>query len=126
MVDQYGIPVLRFHFEWTEHEIKQVQHMHQTFTDIIEAMGGTVMGLRNPERESAAFPSAARSFTRSGTVRMGNDPQDVGAEQILPGARSEKSVRGRCGAVRQQPRQESDADDHARSHGVPPNIWPKK
>ena len=27
------------------HEIKQVRHMHETFAAIIEAMGGTVLGL---------------------------------------------------------------------------------
>ena len=33
VVDQYGIPVLRFHWKWSEHEHKQVRHMHDTFTN---------------------------------------------------------------------------------------------
>ena len=31
-VDQWGIPVLRFHWQWSEHEIQMVKHMHKTFT----------------------------------------------------------------------------------------------
>ena len=40
--DAWGIPVLRFHFKWSEHEEKQAAHMQKTFADIIEAMGGRV------------------------------------------------------------------------------------
>ena len=42
VVDQYGIPVLRFHFKWTDNELKQAQHMHDTFQSILETMGGKV------------------------------------------------------------------------------------
>ncbi len=40
VTDQWGIPVLRFHWKWSEHELKQAAHMHQTFQSIIESMGG--------------------------------------------------------------------------------------
>lgn len=75
VVDRYGIPVLRFHFAWTEHETKQVKHMHDTFTNIIEKMGGTVLGLRNPERESSGISVGGTIIHELGTVRMGNDPK---------------------------------------------------
>jgi hypothetical protein len=26
--DRWGIPVPRFHFEWSDHEIRQVEHAH--------------------------------------------------------------------------------------------------
>jgi len=42
VVDQWGIPVLRFHFKWSQDEILQAKHMQETFKQIIEAMGGTV------------------------------------------------------------------------------------
>ena len=42
VVDKWGIPVLKFHFRWSDAELKQVQHMEDTFTRIIDAMGGTV------------------------------------------------------------------------------------
>ena len=75
VVDKWGIPVLRFHFKWSDHEIKQVKHMHDTFTAIIEGMGGTVQGLRNPEREGAGISIGGTIIHELGVVRMGNDPK---------------------------------------------------
>ena len=81
VVDQYGIPVLRFHWRWSEHEHKQVRHMHNTFTSIIEAMGGRVTGLRNPERESSGISTGGTIIHELGTVRMGNDPKNSALNQ---------------------------------------------
>jgi choline dehydrogenase-like flavoprotein len=74
-VDQWGIPVLRFHWGWSEHEIKQAKHMGETFVQIIEAMGGTSLGLRNPERESSGISTGGTIIHEAGTVRMGDDPR---------------------------------------------------
>jgi choline dehydrogenase-like flavoprotein len=41
--DKWGIPVLRFHWKWSEHETRQAAHMQKTFAEIIEAMGGRVL-----------------------------------------------------------------------------------
>ncbi|HEX3847709.1 MAG TPA: GMC family oxidoreductase, partial [Steroidobacteraceae bacterium] len=38
--DKWGIPVLKFHWQWSEHETRQVAHMQRTFGDLIQAMGG--------------------------------------------------------------------------------------
>jgi choline dehydrogenase-like flavoprotein len=38
--DRWGIPVLRFHWQWSDHELRQVRHMQRTFADLVEAMGG--------------------------------------------------------------------------------------
>jgi choline dehydrogenase-like flavoprotein len=75
VVDKWGIPVLRFHFRWSEYEHLQVRHMHETFAQIIEAMGGRVMGLRNPERESSGISVPGSIIHELGTVRMGNNPK---------------------------------------------------
>jgi choline dehydrogenase-like flavoprotein len=40
VVDKWGIPVLRFHWRWSDHEIRQAEHMVRSFADLIEAMGG--------------------------------------------------------------------------------------
>jgi choline dehydrogenase-like flavoprotein len=40
--DQYGIPTLRFHWKWSEHEKRQALHSHKIFTEVIEQMGGRV------------------------------------------------------------------------------------
>ncbi len=74
-VDQWGIPVLRFHFRWSEHEIKQVRHMHDTFAAIIETMGGKVMGRRHPERGVDAISIGGEIIHEAGTVRMSDDPK---------------------------------------------------
>jgi len=33
--DRWGIPVLRFHWEWSDHELNQVRHMQTTFRAIL-------------------------------------------------------------------------------------------
>ena len=40
--DKFGIPVLRFHWQWGESEQRQAAHMQETFGAIVEAMGGRV------------------------------------------------------------------------------------
>ena len=47
--DKWGIPVSRFHWKWSEHEIRQAAHMQQTFADIITAMGGRMR--KPPEKD---------------------------------------------------------------------------
>lgn len=42
--DKWGIPVLRFHWKWSDHETRQAAHMQKTFKEIIEAMGGRING----------------------------------------------------------------------------------
>jgi choline dehydrogenase-like flavoprotein len=42
-VDQWGIPVLRFHWKWSENEIKMAKDMQETFRAIVETAGGTYM-----------------------------------------------------------------------------------
>ena len=40
--DQWGIPVLRFHWKWTDFELNQVRHQQQHIRELLEAMGGKV------------------------------------------------------------------------------------
>ena len=72
--DRWGIPVLRFHWKWSDHEKKQAVHMQQTFKDIIEAMGGKVMGQVQLDPEKAIM-AGGTIIHEVGTVRMGDDPQ---------------------------------------------------
>ena len=70
VVDEYGIPVLRFHFQWSEHELKQAAHMKKTFTEIITNLGG------RPETISAGgITTGGEVIHEVGTIRMGNDPR---------------------------------------------------
>ena len=100
MVDRWGIPVLKFHFKWTDAELKQVQHMEQTFTSIIETMGGKVTASTRPVEQKIS--TGGEIIHEVGSIRMGDDPKTSALEQILPVARCEESVCGGCGAVCQQ------------------------
>jgi choline dehydrogenase-like flavoprotein len=76
-VDQYGIPVLRFSWKWSDYEHKQALHMHETFTSMIETMGGKVLGIAHPEREASGISVGGSIIHEAGTVRMGNDPKEA-------------------------------------------------
>jgi len=74
-VDQWGIPVLRFHWQWSDYELKMVQHMHRTFADLIEAMGGKANGKPYPANPATAISAGGEIIHEAGTVRMGDDPK---------------------------------------------------
>ncbi len=75
VVDEWGIPVLRFHFEWSDQEWKMARHMEKTFVDLIETMGGTVGGLSSPGREGKGISVGGSIIHELGTARMGTDPR---------------------------------------------------
>ena len=70
--DQYGIPVLRFHWKWTDHEKLQAVHMQKTFKDIIESMGGKVLGKPQLDPEKAIM-AGGTIIHEVGTTCMGAD-----------------------------------------------------
>jgi choline dehydrogenase-like flavoprotein len=75
VVDKWGIPVLRFHWRWSDYEVKQARHMQETFTEIIEAMGGRVIG-RLPRRGADyGLRAGGEIIHEAGTTRMGKSPQ---------------------------------------------------
>lgn len=73
VVDQWGIPVLRFHWKWTNHEIHQARHMQQTFAQLIDAMGGTPLWTTGPESDWG-IAAGGRIIHELGTTRMGANP----------------------------------------------------
>ncbi len=73
VVDRWGIPVLRFHWEWGENEMKMAKDMQETFRSIIEAAGGTVLKGHRPDGNHISEGGAI--IHELGTVRMGNDPR---------------------------------------------------
>ena len=87
VVDKWGIPVLRFHFAWSDHELKMAKDMQETFRSIVEAGGGTVMGASKrpdtgpkndgtqPTTRPYGISEGGEIIHELGTVRMGNDPK---------------------------------------------------
>ncbi len=73
--DKFGIPVLRFHFKWSDHETRQAAHMHKTFKDIIEAMGGKVTSRVETDGAKAIYPPGS-IIHEVGTTCIGSDPKN--------------------------------------------------
>ena len=67
--DAYGVPVLRFHWEWGKEDLAMVRHMKQTVEEIVDAAGGKII---NQQKEISAGGEILHEL---GTARMGSDPQ---------------------------------------------------
>ena len=65
--DKWGIPVLRWHWRWSEQETNMGAHAVQTFTALIEAMGGKVRS-RKP-----AIENGGKVIHEVGGALMGDD-----------------------------------------------------
>ena len=74
VVDQYGIPVLRFHWKWTDHEYNQVKHMQETFRAIIAEMGGQVFSPMPTKDQGYGIANGGSIIHELGGARMGKDP----------------------------------------------------
>lgn len=74
-VDEYGIPVLRFHYKWSDFEKKQAVHMNDTFEEIFENMGGKLLGERPGADKDFGLHTPGRIIHEVGTTRMGSDPK---------------------------------------------------
>ncbi|MDB6140686.1 MAG: family oxidoreductase [Verrucomicrobiaceae bacterium] len=72
MVDQWGIPVLRFHWKWSDHEIKQAEHMQNTFAELLEGMGGKA----KPKSGRDAIQRPGEIIHEVGAARMGDRPDN--------------------------------------------------
>ncbi|MFU8860230.1 MAG: GMC oxidoreductase [Cyclonatronaceae bacterium] len=74
-VDKFGIPVLRFHYKWTDYEIRQARHMHETFEEILTAVGGTLLGSKPGPESNYGLHTPGRIIHEVGTTRMGDNPR---------------------------------------------------
>lgn len=71
--DRYGIPVLRFHWKWTDHELNQVKHMQETFRALLTEMGGEVSSPMPSKERGYGIANGGSIIHEVGGVRMGND-----------------------------------------------------
>jgi choline dehydrogenase-like flavoprotein len=75
VVDKWGIPVLRFHFKWSDNEYKMAKDMQQTFRSIVETAGGTFFSDATAAGDSPYGISDGGAIIHElGTARMGNSP----------------------------------------------------
>jgi choline dehydrogenase-like flavoprotein len=74
-VDKWGIPVLRFHYKWSDYEIKQAKHMQDTFEEIMHKMDAVILSQKGTEKNSYGLEAPGRIIHEVGTTRMGNDPK---------------------------------------------------
>ena len=91
VVDRWGIPVLRFHWAWSDHELNQVRHMQQTFREILETMGGRVANDPPPSQS----PPTGQAGPQTGQ-------QTAPAGQPATPAPSRRAGRGRGLAARRE------------------------
>ncbi len=74
VVDEWGIPVLRFDYKWTQHEINQARHMQDTMEELLEASGGIVLGNKPGADQNYGLTQPGEIIHEVGTTRMGTDP----------------------------------------------------
>jgi choline dehydrogenase-like flavoprotein len=74
VVDQWGIPVVRFHWQWTDNEYNQVKHMQETFRALIAEMGGEVFSPMPGKEQNYGISSGGSIIHELGCVQMGSDP----------------------------------------------------
>jgi choline dehydrogenase-like flavoprotein len=75
VVDKWGIPVLRFHWKWSEHELNQARHHNQTFVTIIEKMGGRVTSTIPDRGSDHGLKVGGEIIHEAGCTRMGTSPR---------------------------------------------------
>jgi choline dehydrogenase-like flavoprotein len=75
IVDRWGIPVLRFHWKWSDNEIKMARDMQETYRAIVEAAGGTYLTITKPDGQNPyGIADGGVIIHEVGTVRMGERP----------------------------------------------------
>jgi choline dehydrogenase-like flavoprotein len=74
VVDKWGIPVLRFHYKWSDYELNQVKHMQETFRSIIQEMGGTPTSTMPTKEDGYGIAAGGRIIHEVGVTRMGSNP----------------------------------------------------
>ena len=74
-VDQWGIPVLRFNWKWSDNEIKMAKDMQETYRAIVEAAGGIfIPSTRQDTAHPYGIADGGVIIHEVGTVRMGESP----------------------------------------------------
>ncbi|WP_082133693.1 GMC family oxidoreductase [Vogesella sp. EB] len=68
--DRWGIPILKFHWKWSDYEHRQVAHMKSTFNEIFRRLGGSV------DQTPPEMPKGGGAIHEVGGARMGASSKD--------------------------------------------------
>lgn len=69
--DRWGIPTLRFHFKWSDNELRMVRHFQDTTRQLIERLGGKIQS--GDVSPTEAISKGGEIIHEVGTTRMGAD-----------------------------------------------------
>ena len=72
--DKWGIPVAKFHWRWSDHEINQVAHGQRTAAKIIELLGGKLGDAEQSPED--AIKKGGEIIHEVGTTRMGTNAKE--------------------------------------------------
>ncbi len=78
--DKFGIPVLKFSFAWSEHELNQVKHFQKSMKELIDKLGGTLAS--EPDEPAKAISKGGEIIHEVGTARMGGDEKESVVNQF--------------------------------------------
>ncbi len=68
--DKFGIPVLKFSFAWSDHELAQVDQFQSAMRELIDQLGGEVTSEARPASE--LISTGGEIIHEVGTARMGD------------------------------------------------------
>lgn len=69
--DRWGIPTLKFHYQWSDQELKQTRFAQLSMAELIEASGGNVISaIESNPREAISTPGSI--IHEAGGVRSGS------------------------------------------------------
>lgn len=74
-VDEWGIPVLKFNYVWSDYERKQARHMQDTFEEILTNMGAKILSTKGTAENDYGLLAPGKIIHEVGTTRMGDDPK---------------------------------------------------
>jgi len=80
-VDEWGIPVLRFNYLWSDYERKQAKHMHETFEEIFHNIGAQPLGEKPGAEKDFGLARPGEIIHEVGTVRMGSNSRTSATNQ---------------------------------------------
>jgi choline dehydrogenase-like flavoprotein len=74
--DRFGLPLTTFDWEWSDQELNQVRHMRTTLGELIERLGGRVLGRPWDADPRDAIDKPGSIIHEVGTTRMGFSDRD--------------------------------------------------